>query len=410
MSRRRAEAAIDEGRVAVNGEVVTQQGVKIDPETDRVELDGEVVGRPQHPATIMLHKPAGVLTTLDDPRGRETVADLIDEPYRFVPVGRLDFHTEGLLLLSTDGSLVHRLLHPSYHVPKGYRVKVGGAVSEATLDRLRQGIELEDGPTRPALVEVLERSPRTTWLEIVVSEGRNHLVRRMVDAVGHAARRVVRLEFGTLALQDLKPGQYRYLSPAEVDALYRTARLTAKSQPPRFGEVGVQPLGKARRGKGKIPGDGAPARPAPPLEPGRKKRLTKGRARPPDAPPVEDELLGVGKKKMDPKPRLRPDGVPAGRPSGYPETRVWRKVGAKGAGPRPMVAEETESPRRSRPDDRGGRPDDRGGRRDDRGGRRDDRGGRRDDRGGRREGPRNGPRRGSGRPRGGGRRGGRGSR
>ncbi|MEM6367609.1 MAG: pseudouridine synthase [Myxococcota bacterium] len=350
MSRRRAEAAIEEGRVAVNGVVVTQQGVKVDPETDRVELDGEVVGRPQHPATIMLHKPDGVLTTLDDPRGRETVAQLIDEPYRFVPVGRLDYHTEGLLLLSTDGTLVHRLLHPSYHVPKGYRVKVGGAVTEKTLDRLREGVELEDGPTRPALVEVLERTPRTTWLEIVVSEGRNHLVRRMVDAVGHTPRRVVRLEFGTLALEDLRPGQYRYLSPSEVDALYRTTKLPGKSQPPRFQVVGTRPLGTARRGKGKLPGQpGAGRRSDSPNKPDRKKRLTKGRARPPDGPPVEDELLGVGPKKLDPRPRLLPDGVPSGRPSGYPDTRVWRKVGPKGAGPRPVEVQPEQTEGRDRP-------------------------------------------------------------
>ncbi|MGF1509559.1 MAG: pseudouridine synthase [Myxococcota bacterium] len=339
LSRRRAEAAIAEGRVSVNGEVVDAQGVKVDPEIDLVELDGEPVGRPQPAATIMLHKPYSVLTTLDDPQNRATVGQLVaDEPYHFVPVGRLDYHTEGLLLMTTDGSLIHRLLHPRFHVSKGYRVKVTGQVGDRALDRLRDGITLEDGPTRPAIVEVLERTPRTSWLEFVVSEGRNRLVRRMCEAVGHPARRVIRLEFGTLELGDLRPGQYRYLSVVELEALYRTAQLSPRSPPSRFAEVGTARLGATQRGRGPFPGQphrrpGSPKTSSVATQHGsetqgrnlspRRRIAPKGKAQRPDHAPVEDERLGL-RPKPEPRIEVRPDGVPVRRAAGYPDTRVWR--------------------------------------------------------------------------------------
>lgn len=254
-SRRGAEKLIAEGRVTVNGEIVTEMGRRADPDKDVVLVDGEVLGPAQEPVTIALHKPVEVVTTLDDPEGRETVADLVaDEPFRFVPVGRLDYYTEGVLLLSTDGALTNRLLHPKYHVPKVYLVKVRGQLDKVALDKLRDGVTLEDGPTKPAVVEVVEASSRHTWLEIVVTEGRNRLVRRMCDAVGHTALRVVRTEMGTIRLEGLRPGQYRYLTPAEVRGLYQVTRLRpVPKATERAEQSGYLAFGKARRGKGALP-------------------------------------------------------------------------------------------------------------------------------------------------------------
>lgn len=354
LSRRRAETAITEGRIRVNGEVVTTLGTKVDPAVDRVELDGEPVGKPQPPATLLLHKPDSVVTTLEDPQGRETVADLLeDEPLHFVPVGRLDYHTEGLLLLSTDGVLVHRLLHPRYHVPKTYLVRVRGRPSAQALDLLREGVDLEDGRTAPAIVEVRESAERETWLEIVVSEGRNRLIRRMVEAVGHEARRVVRTEFGTLDLGDLRPGQYRYLAPAELDAIYRVAGLPPKGPPPFHARVGLGKRGKGRRSRGRLPGfgrseSGGTGRSGPPPpgggpkaegSGGRRRIAPKGKASPPDVPPPEAE-------SFRPEPRYAPaaDGPRASSP-------VWRSEKAKRTG-RQVVADRSAPPPRSAPSGR----------------------------------------------------------
>ncbi|HJL42889.1 MAG TPA: pseudouridine synthase [Myxococcales bacterium LLY-WYZ-16_1] len=351
LSRRRAETAITEGRIRVNGEVVTTLGTKVDPAVDRVELDGEPVGKPQPPATLLLHKPDSVVTTLEDPQGRETVADLLeDEPLHFVPVGRLDYHTEGLLLLSTDGVLVHRLLHPRYHVPKTYLVRVRGRPSAQALDLLREGVDLEDGRTAPAIVEVRESAERETWLEIVVSEGRNRLIRRMVEAVGHEARRVVRTEFGTLDLGDLRPGQYRYLAPAELDAIYRVAGLPPKGPPPFHARVGLGKRGKGRRSRGRLPGFGRsesagtgrtgppPAGGGPKAEGsgGRRRIAPKGKASPPDVPPPQAE-------SFRPEPRYAPaaDEPKASSP-------VWRSEKAKRTG-RQVMADRSAPPPRSAP-------------------------------------------------------------
>ena len=165
-SRRHAEAMILAGRVSVNGKVVTELGTRAHPALDTVTVDGEKVGASQQSATLMLHKPVSVMTTASDPQGRETVLDLVQkEPYRFVPVGRLDYHTEGLLLMSTDGELVNKLLHPKYHVPKVYQVKVRGAISTKAIRSLADGVKLDDGMTRPSVVEVVSSESRASWIE-----------------------------------------------------------------------------------------------------------------------------------------------------------------------------------------------------------------------------------------------------
>ncbi len=242
--------------MTVNGEVVTVMGSRADPDSDVIEVDGHRLREAQVPTTIVMHKPVRVVTTLEDPEGRETVADLVrNEPFRFLPVGRLDYHTEGLLLLTTDGALTNRLLHPKYHVPKIYMVKVRGIVRPSALDQLRDGVQLEDGLTRPAMVEHRGQGSEHTWLELVVTEGRNRLVRRMCDAIGHVALRVVRIEMGTIKLEGLKPGQYRYLEGAEINALYQVAKMSdTPAQPERAEQTYYQAIGESRRGRGPMPG------------------------------------------------------------------------------------------------------------------------------------------------------------
>lgn len=239
----------------VNGRVVTELGTRVDPEKDTLEVDEKPVGAAEPPATVMLHKPIQVVSTMKDPEGRETVADFVKgEPFRLVPVGRLDYLTEGLLLMTNDGRLTERLLHPRYHVPKVYLVKVAGRISPSAVDRLRTGVPLEDGPTGPAVVEVVERGTGYTWLEIVVTEGRNRLVRRMVDAVGHTARRVVRTELATLGLGNLRAGQYRYLEPGELQVIYRVARMPKTPAAPDYARsLHGATRGKTRRSRGPLP-------------------------------------------------------------------------------------------------------------------------------------------------------------
>ncbi len=256
-SRRHAETLIAEGRVAVNGTVVRTPGQKADPERDEVTVDGRRVGPPEEAATILLHKPAAVLSTLSDPQGRETVKQLVAaESLHFRPVGRLDYHTEGLLLLTTDGELLHRLLHPRYEVPKVYVAKVRGRPKPRTVAQWADGVRLEDGRTRPSSVEVLEATERATWLQFVVTEGRNRLIRRMCEHLHHPVLRLMRTEFATLELGTLRPGQYRYLEPRELVLLHRAAGLARAPELPSGAEAQLgRRLGTARRRKAALPGE-----------------------------------------------------------------------------------------------------------------------------------------------------------
>jgi 23S rRNA pseudouridine2605 synthase len=213
-SRRVCEDLIAEGRVRVNGEVA-DLGRRVHPDVDVIEIDGGLV--PTAPGLVyyLLNKPAGVVTTAADTHGRPTVVELVPAEPRVFPVGRLDADTEGLLLLTNDGELTHRLTHPSFGVEKEYLAAVEGDPAPAALRRLREGIELEDGLTAPAKVVRVEAG----LLRITIHEGRNRQVRRMCEAVGHPVTRLVRSRIGTLADRKLKPGEWRVVAPDEVRAL-----------------------------------------------------------------------------------------------------------------------------------------------------------------------------------------------
>lgn len=217
-SRRTCEALIAEGRVAVNGELAGL-GRRVDPDRDRVEVDGVAVGVRPGLVTYLLHKPAGVISTADDPEGRPTVVSLVPAEPRVFPVGRLDADTEGLLLLTNDGDLAHRLTHPRFGVEKEYLAHVRGRPSRQALRRLREGVELDDGPTAPAQVSELGAG----LVRIAIHEGRNRQVRRMCEAVGHPVERLVRVRIGPLTDRSLRAGEWRELAPDEVRALERAA-------------------------------------------------------------------------------------------------------------------------------------------------------------------------------------------
>lgn len=215
-SRRVCEDLIAEGRVTVDGEVAVL-GRRVDVETALIELDGAPIGVRPDLVHYLLNKPAGVVTTADDPQGRPTVVGLVPAEPRVFPVGRLDVDTEGLLLLTNDGELAYRLTHPSFGVEKEYVAELEGSPSRAALRRLREGVELDDGTTAPARAALLEPSV----VRLTVHEGRNRQVRRMCDAVGHPVVRLIRTRIGPLADRSLAPGAWRELTGDEVRSLQR---------------------------------------------------------------------------------------------------------------------------------------------------------------------------------------------
>jgi 23S rRNA pseudouridine2605 synthase len=217
-SRRACEELIDDGRVTVDGEVA-HIGQRVDPTAARIEIDGVPVAADPDLVHYLLNKPAGVVTTADDPQGRPTVVDLLPPEPRVFPVGRLDLDTEGLLVVTNDGTLTQRLTHPSFGIEKEYLAEVEGTPSRATLRRLREGVDLDDGRTAPAAASLV--SPGL--LKVTIHEGRNRQVRRMCDAVGHPVRRLVRTRIGPLADRALAPGEWRPLTPEEVHALYEAS-------------------------------------------------------------------------------------------------------------------------------------------------------------------------------------------
>jgi len=218
-SRRAAEEYIQAGRVAVNGQVVTAMGVKVDPDRDVVTVDGRTVRVTAATRTIMLHKPYGYVCTTSDPQGRRVVTELLGKmPGRLYPVGRLDYDATGLLLFTNDGELAYRLTHPSYQVPRTYRVTVAGEVSKETVRRMSNGIDLNGRTVYPE-VQVNKRELGKTVLEITVHEGRYHLIKRLLSQVGHPVVKLKRIAFGPLTLEGLLRGTFREVTGRELAAL-----------------------------------------------------------------------------------------------------------------------------------------------------------------------------------------------
>ncbi len=219
-SRRHAEKLIGEGRVRVNGTVITRLGFKADPQRDHISVDGKPISKLAPKVYLLLNKPRGCVTTLNDPLERPTVRDFLHGEKRTVkPVGRLDFDAEGLLILTNDGGLQQRLSHPRYGVPRTYLVKVKGVPDAAAMRRLRDGIRLEDGVTLPAKVKLVQKLKMNSWMRLTVYEGRNKLIKRMCAAISHPVIRLKRIGYGPLTLGDIKLGEYRYLTPAEIHKL-----------------------------------------------------------------------------------------------------------------------------------------------------------------------------------------------
>lgn len=226
-SRREAEKIITAGRVKVNGKLITELGAKFDASACRITVDGKPIAA-EAKAYYIFYKPRGVVTTMSDPQGRRSIADFVKLlPQRVFPVGRLDYNTEGLLLLTNDGELAQALMHPSHEVNKTYLVKVPGIVPQEKLDQLRVGVKLEDGPTHPAIVNLrtYDHEKNYTLFDITIHEGRNRQVRRMCDYIGFPVRDLKRIKMGPLTLAGLSKGKFRELEPAELQQLRKAANI-----------------------------------------------------------------------------------------------------------------------------------------------------------------------------------------
>lgn len=220
-SRRGSEKLIQEGRVSVNGQVVTELGIKVDPHYDHIQIDGQAIAR-EPSVYYLFNKPTGVITSVTDPQKRKVVLEFFrDIPERIYPVGRLDYDTSGLLILTNDGELTHRMMHPSFRVEKTYIATVQGFPHQEDLDHLAQGMTLKDGPTAPAQAEWVSRSDKKneSVIRLTIHEGRKRQVRRMFSAIGHRVKALHREKYAFLTLAGLKVGEYRSLTEEEIDRL-----------------------------------------------------------------------------------------------------------------------------------------------------------------------------------------------
>lgn len=224
-SRRESEQLILDGKVKVNGQKVTELGVKVDPTRDQIKVNNQVIKGKEKRVYYIVNKPRGYLTTVTDDRGRKTILDLvkgIDE--RIYPVGRLDYNSEGLLILTNDGRLANQLMHPRYRIRKWYLVEVSSEFQDQDLHTMRAGIKLDDGMTQEAYVEILQSSPEKSLIKIGIAEGRNRQVRRMCEALGYYVKRLIRTQIGPLKLGKLSTGSYRSLTPAEISKLKQAVK------------------------------------------------------------------------------------------------------------------------------------------------------------------------------------------
>ena len=224
-SRRKCEELIAQGKVEINGEVITTQGTKVNGD-EIIKVDGRLVRQEQKKVYILLNKPVGYISTAKDEFSRKTVLDLLDTvKERVYPVGRLDYDTSGLLLLTNDGELANRMTHPRNEMPKVYRAMIDGKIGEEDVNSLQSGIAIEDYKTAPAKVHVIETGKRETIVEITIHEGRNRQVRKMFETLGHVVLRLKRVAIGPLAIEGIEEGKWRYLRKKEIDTLKRTAGL-----------------------------------------------------------------------------------------------------------------------------------------------------------------------------------------
>lgn len=220
VSRRAAETLIRQGRISVNGVVVTELGTKADTARDDIRVDGRLISTEVSKVYLLLNKPRGFVTTLKDPEGRPIVTDLLQGVgERVFPVGRLDYDSEGLLLLTNDGDFAQRIQHPRYRIPRTYRVKIRGVLTRHELKEIENGTELEDGFFRPLSVRLEKTNPKSSWIVMAILEGRNRVIRRLFDAVGHPVARLMRVALGELHLGKLGEGEFRNLKKGEMEHL-----------------------------------------------------------------------------------------------------------------------------------------------------------------------------------------------
>jgi len=343
-SRRKAEEIIQSGRVRVNGAVVKELGTKVDPDHDLVVVDGAPVERKEARRYILLYKPPGCVTTLSDPQGRPTARGyLTGVAERVFPVGRLDYDAEGALLFTDDGELANRLAHPSYGHKRVYLVKTKGDPGEPALRRLVEGVRLEDGPARALVAEVHEKVEKNTWVKIVVGEGRNHLVKRLCEAVGLPVLRLYRPEFGGITVERLRPGHWRDLTAEELVMVRRSASAEK-------GEEGRNPMSQELPKAGRRHGHGPPPQGTAEKDQPADRMREARRAEAAGERPEQEK----GRARRDRRPQRtdRPERSerPGARPTagGRPEKRSDERRGGK-----------PDERREARPDGRRGRPDSR---------------------------------------------------
>jgi len=218
-SRRKAEELILEGQITVNGKTATL-GMKADPEKDHIKVKGKLIRKPESKVYIMLNKPDKCITSVSDPEGRPTVRDFLQGVNAHVfPVGRLDYNSEGLVIMTNDGELSHAILHPKNKIPKTYLVKIDGVLEDKDIMKLEKGIKLESGLTAPASVKKKKKTEKNSWIEITIHEGKKRQIRRMLESTGHPVKKLIRIRIDGLELGKLPPGCYRYLMPEEIKRL-----------------------------------------------------------------------------------------------------------------------------------------------------------------------------------------------
>jgi len=258
-SRRKAEELIEAGHVSVNGKVVRELGSKADLEQDLIQVDGRTIRETQDKVYYVLYKPAGCVTTLSDPENRPTIKAYLEGiPERVYPVGRLDYDVEGALIVTNDGDLAFSMMHPRFGVRRTYLAKVHGVPTADQLERLRRGVRLEDGRARALEADLHSRTPKNTWVRVVVAEGRQHLVKRLMEAAGAPVQKLYRADYGGVGVAGMRPGEVRELTRGEVQSLRAQAGKKAEASDRhapvalparRHGHGPPSPGGRTRRGR-----------------------------------------------------------------------------------------------------------------------------------------------------------------